>query len=127
MAKREDNMSEIQNQAVSVQLTPDRGRVMQTGIGLAASTMARLDRLRACTGDGALGRSRSKVVEDALLSGGLDGLETVYAARVRRFNALARRAGQSPEEYALNYGETYSTRTYPPSVDALEAEEQASL
>lgn len=118
-------MNEIQQDAAALAYaqTPialERGKLTQTGLNVAARTMARCDRLRACTGEGSLGRSRNKVIEDALLSGGLDGLETIYAARVRRFNALARRAGQGWEEYAAAYAETYSRQTYPPSVDELE-------
>lgn len=128
---REWNVKETQEETEQVQAehvadrAVDRGKVVQTGLNVAARTMARCDRLRACTGEGSLGRSRNKVIEDALLSGGLDALELAYGARIRRFNALARRAGQGWEEYATAYAETYSRQTYPPSVDELERLEKA--
>lgn len=94
---------------------------VQLGLGLPAGILARLDRLRAC-----LGVPRGRVVELALTGQGLDGLEADHLADVRRFDTLAERAGMSWEDYAKDYAERYSRRTYPPTVEELEKAARAS-
>lgn len=92
-------------------------RIRQFGVGVDEATFARVERLRAC-----MGESRSRVIDMALTRGGLDSLEKQYARRTETFNMLARRAGQTWEEFALAYGREYSHQTYPPTVEKLERE-----
>lgn len=90
-------------------------RKVQLGLGLPPHTLARLDRLRACTG-----LTRGDVVDAALNAGGLAELENTHASLIRRFNALAARAGQDWETYAHEYAKAWASKTYPPTVEALE-------
>jgi len=90
-------------------------RKVQLGLGLPPYTLARLDRLRACTG-----LTRGDVVDAALNAGGLAELELTHVALIKRFNMLAQRAGQDWETYAHEYAKAWASKTYPPTVEALE-------
>jgi hypothetical protein len=90
-------------------------RKVQLGLGLPPRTLARLDRLRACTG-----LTRGDVVDAALNAGGLVEIEEAHAELIERFAALAERAGQGWEDYAHDYARKWSSKTYPPTVSALE-------
>lgn len=94
---------------------PVNSATVQTGIGLARTTVQRLDRLRAV-----YGKSRSFVADLALVSGGLDGIEALNAADIARFNDLAADAGMTWQEYVEAYVTEYGTKTYPPTVAQLE-------
>lgn len=94
-------------------------RKVQLGLGLPPETLARTDRLRACTG-----LTRGQVIEMALVGGGLSLLELNQASNVARFDALAARAGMSWQDYAREYAAQYSTKTYPPTVGMLEEQEK---
>ena len=94
-------------------------RKVQLGLGLPPRTLARLDRLRACTG-----LTRGDVVEAALSGYGLDELESVHHELLVRFGALAKRAGQNWETYAHEYARTWASKTYPPTVEVLETLEK---
>lgn len=91
-------------------------RKVQLGLGLPPRTLARLDRLRACTG-----LTRGDVVDAALNAGGLLELETAHRQLLARFGKLADRAGQNWVDYAHDYARTWASKTYPPTVDELEA------
>lgn len=91
-----------------------RGRIIQLGIGLDEELLARLDRLRAC-----LGVSRSKVAELALHQS-IARLERREEEGLRRFEVIARNAGMNWMEYAQDYAERYSRKTYPPTLEELE-------
>lgn len=90
-------------------------RKVQLGLGLPPRTLARLDRLRACTG-----LTRGDVVDAALNAGGLAELEMAHTGLIDRFGVLAKRAGQDWEQYAHEYARTWASKTYPPTVEALE-------
>jgi len=92
-------------------------RKVQLGLGLPPETLARTDRLRACTG-----LTRGQVIERALVGGGLHALERGLQGQLVRFDALAERAGMSWQEYARDYATRYSSKTYPPTVETLEQE-----
>lgn len=91
------------------------GRIKFCGVGVNEHVLARLDRLRAC-----LGESRSRVLERALVAGGLPGLEREFSSEVARFSALAEQIGVSWEEFAQAYSVIYARQTYPPKVAELE-------
>lgn len=95
-----------------------RGRVVNLGLGVEVSLLARLDRLRAC-----LGISRATVAEMAMVHS-LNKLERKHADKIERFDALAQRAGMSWLDYAAWYANEYKNKTYPPGVERLEAMEQ---
>ena len=90
-------------------------RKVQLGLGLPPRTLARLDRLRACTG-----LTRGDVVDAALNAGGLLELEEAHAALIHRFGKLATLAGKDWETYAHDYARLWASKTYPPTVEALE-------
>lgn len=90
-------------------------KIIQTGIGLEQETLARCDRLRAC-----FGRSRSWVIESALRKGGLVGLEMDKRAEIELFNALAKAAGVTWQEYVARYLAEFGSKTYPPTTETLE-------
>lgn len=86
-----------------------------TSVGLSRSTLDRVDRLRIC-----MGRSRSHVMEQALLyAGGLAGLEAAFSANLRMVRELARLRGQSWEQLVESYVKEYGGKTYPPTVEQL--------
>jgi len=89
-------------------------KIIQTGIGLPVETLARLDRLRAC-----LGRSRSFVVDYALLNGGLITVETDLETDIAAYNAIAEALGITWQELAERYVEAFGAKTYPPTVSKL--------
>lgn len=96
----------------------------QFTVGVDRRTMARIERIRACTG-----MSRNKVINEALMDGmgGLDALETEYMEPIKQFSRLAVVPGIAPggavfgtwEDLALWYGKEFAGFTYPPSVDVL--------
>lgn len=90
---------------------------IQLGLGLSAETLARLDRLRACTGS-----TRGEVIEAALTGQGIFALERACRENgsIGRFASLAERAGMTWREYAKDYAARWSRKTYPPTVDELE-------
>lgn len=73
--------------------------------------LARLDRLRACTGE-----SRSRVVEAVLTRTTLDRAEKEYAAHIEDFGRLAAAAGVDWIAYAQAYATAFARQTYPPTV-----------
>lgn len=76
--------------------------------------LARLDRLRACTGE-----SRSRVVEMVLTETTLDVAEKVYGPHIREFGRLAEAAGVDWIVYAQAYATAFARQTYPPTVTVL--------
>lgn len=90
---------------------------IQLGLGLSAETLARLDRLRACTG-----LTRGEVIEAALTGQGIFALECVCRENgtLERFQRLAGLAGMTWREYARDYAARWSRKTYPPAVGELE-------
>lgn len=90
---------------------------IQLGLGLPAETLARLDRLRACTG-----LTRGEVIETALTGQGIAALERACEENglLSRFGALADGAGMTWQEYARDYASRWSRKTYPPAVAELE-------
>lgn len=88
------------------------GPTIQTGIGLSEKNLLRLDRLRAV-----YGHSRSKLINEALSSGGLIRLELDRKDDIARFDDLARAAGLTWEEGARVYAERYGRMTWPPTID----------
>jgi hypothetical protein len=78
-------------------------------------TLRRLDALRIV-----MGRSRARVAEQALLSGGLDMLEFSNQERLQRLRDVAARAGMYWEDYVQLYAEINARVTYGPSLEALE-------
>jgi hypothetical protein len=90
---------------------------VQLGLGLSADTMARLDRLRACTG-----LTRGDVIEAALTGQGIRALERSCeeAGYLDRFQRLAVDAGMTWQEYARDYAARWSRKTYPPALGELE-------
>jgi hypothetical protein len=97
----------------------DSGPKRKTGIGLADLTMQRVDRLRAV-----LGMSRTRIVEYLLTHGGLPEAETRWADGITRFNRLAHAADTDNgtwQEYADWYAMAFSSKTFPPDIEALEA------
>jgi hypothetical protein len=90
---------------------------IQLGLGLSAETLARLDRLRACTG-----LTRGEVIEAALTGQGIAALEhsCEEAGYLDRFQRLADDIGMTWQEYARDYASRWSRKTYPPAVTELE-------
>lgn len=88
-----------------------------TGVSLTEDVVLRLDRLRAV-----FQRSRSWVIEYALLNGGIAALEDGAGALIARFNALAVREGQTWQDYAYAYAATNARRAKGKSIAELEAE-----
>lgn len=113
-ARSRDDMSKVEINIESETLSR-APRKVQLGLGLPPTTLARLDRLRACTG-----LTRGDVVDAALCAGGLAEIEAAHDHLIKRFNALAKQAGQGWEEYAHEYAKTWASKTYPPTVGALE-------
>lgn len=91
-------------------------KIVQTGIGLPVETLARLDRLRAC-----FGRSRSFVVDYALLNGGLAGVEQDLATDLAAYDDIAAALGITWQELATRYVDAFGAKTYPPTVADLRA------
>lgn len=87
------------------------GPMTHCNLMMAPVLLARLDRLRACTGE-----SRSRVVEMVLTQTTLDVAEKQYAAHVREFGRLAAAAGVDWVTYAQAYATTFARQTYPPTV-----------
>lgn len=93
------------------------GPKRQTGVGLSAETMQRIDRLRAV-----FGASRTRVIED-LIIGQLETAEKQHAAEIARFNRLAHAAETDNgtwQEYADWYAAAFSSKTFPPDIAELE-------
>jgi hypothetical protein len=82
-----------------------------------ADTLHRMDALRIV-----MGRSRARVNEEALLGGGLRGLERQQQARLGRLLEVAKRNGQSVQEFVKAYAAANSRKTYGPTLEELERE-----
>lgn len=91
------------------------GPKRQTGVGLSELTMQRVDRLRAVQG-----ASRTRVIEDLMVTHALNAAELAYENEIKRFNRLAARDGVSWQEYADWYAATFSSKTFPPGIAELE-------
>ena len=97
----------------------DSGPKRKTGIGLSELTMRRVDRLRAV-----LGMSRTRIVEHLLTHGGLAEAEERWKDGIARFNRLAHAAETDHgtwQEYADWYADAFSSKTFPPDIEALES------
>jgi len=105
------------NQGAVTSLPPRHEPKVQLGLGLSAETLARLDRLRACTG-----LTRGDVIEAALTGRGIQAIEFScnLDGSMGRFQALADGAGMTWQEYARDYAARWSRKTYPPAVGELE-------
>lgn len=85
-----------------------------TSIGLAMSTYHRIERLRMC-----MERSRSHVIEQALLHGGIDALEDQYAPGIELLRRLAELRGVRWQSIAEAYAKDNAGRTYPQTLPEL--------
>lgn len=90
-----------------------------TSIGLAMSTYHRIERLRMC-----MERSRSHVIEQALLHGGIDALEDQYAPGIELLRRLAELRGVRWQAIAEAYAKDNAGRTYPQTLPELMAEHE---
>ena len=90
------------------------GPMTHCNLMMKRSLLARLDRLRACTGE-----SRSRVVESVLAETTLDAAEKVYAGHIREFGRLAETAGTDWITYTQAYATAFARQTYPPTVFTL--------
>lgn len=85
-----------------------------TSVGVSRETLDRIDRLRLIQG-----RSRSRVIEEALLHGGLSAQEGKVRAAMRTVDALAAVRHQSWQELVRAYAAEYAGKTYPPTVEQI--------
>jgi hypothetical protein len=86
----------------------------------------RADALRIVMAEDGVAMNRSRVLLAALKGDGLEVMESLYRDRLLRLEALAHRAGKSYAEYIRAYATTNQRKSYAPTLENLEALEEAA-